>query len=213
MSSQYPSQPDKFYSKEVDVARLIRGLNADARSSGFPVRAPIPARGRIKCPAATELDDAVDAAPQGDCAKALRGSPPLAESGDARAQFDVGFLREQGWGAARDLAETIKWYRKAADHDSREEHLLGMAYLIAGVVLRDDAEGARWHPCSLDKARQLPSAPRRIVSPLNPRPSGSISETTKPAAGHGMAGSCVPLPCRLRRRRVCLAQVLAVTDV
>lgn len=31
-------------------------------------------------------------------AAALRGLSPLAEGGDARAQFDIGFMHARGWG-------------------------------------------------------------------------------------------------------------------
>ena len=71
--------------------------------------------GLIGPAAAAELDDAVAAARGGDYATALRRLSPLAEQGDARAQFDVGFMHAYGWGVPRNPAEAIAWYRKAAD--------------------------------------------------------------------------------------------------
>jgi TPR repeat protein len=80
--------------------------------------------------AATWLDDAVAAVHSGDYATALRGLSPLAEGGDARAQFDIGFMYAQGWGVAKDPAEAIKWYRKAANQGLQvAQHFLGMAYV------------------------------------------------------------------------------------
>jgi TPR repeat protein len=39
----------------------------------------------------------------------------LAEQGDAIAQFDLGFLYEQGKGVPQDYAEAVKWYWKSAE--------------------------------------------------------------------------------------------------
>ena len=95
--------------------------------------------------AAAELGDAVAAARSGDYATALRGLSPLAEGGDARAQFDIGFMHAQAWGVPKDPAEAIKWYRKAANQGLQvAQHFLGMAYWRGEGVQHDDAEAARW---------------------------------------------------------------------
>jgi V8-like Glu-specific endopeptidase len=95
--------------------------------------------------AAAELDDAVAAAHGGDYATALRRLSPLAEKGDARAQFDVGFMHAYGWGVQRNPAEAISWYRKAADQGLQvAQHFMGMAYVNGEGVRANDAEAARW---------------------------------------------------------------------
>ncbi|MCL2887556.1 MAG: sel1 repeat family protein [Betaproteobacteria bacterium] len=38
-----------------------------------------------------------------------------AERGDARAQYNLGFMYETGYGVTQDYAEAATWYRKAAD--------------------------------------------------------------------------------------------------
>src|SRR3981081_2194944 len=94
---------------------------------------------------AAELDDAVTAAHSGDYATALRRLNPLAEKGDARAQFDIGFMHAYGWGFQRNSAEAITWYRKAADQGLEvAQHFLGLAYVNGEGVRPDDAEAARW---------------------------------------------------------------------
>jgi V8-like Glu-specific endopeptidase len=94
---------------------------------------------------AAELDDAVAAAHSGEYATALRLLSPLAEKGDARAQFDIGFMHAYGWGFQRNPAEAITWYRKAADQGLPiAQHFLGLAYANAEGVRPDDAEAARW---------------------------------------------------------------------
>jgi uncharacterized protein len=94
---------------------------------------------------AAELDDAVAAAHRGDYATALGRLSPLAEKGDARAQFDLGFMHAYGWGVQRNPAEAITWYRKAADQGLPvAQHFLGLAYVNGEGVRPDDAEAARW---------------------------------------------------------------------
>ena len=78
---------------------------------------------------AAELDDAVAAAHGGDYATALRRLSPLADKGDARAQFDIGFMHAYGWGLPRNPAEAIAWYRKAAEQGHVEaQYYLAYAY-------------------------------------------------------------------------------------
>jgi uncharacterized protein len=94
---------------------------------------------------AAELDDAVAAARRGDYATALGRLSPLAEKGDARAQFDVGFMHAYGWGVQRSPAEAITWYREAADQGLQvAQHFIGIAYVNGEGVRPDDAEAARW---------------------------------------------------------------------
>jgi V8-like Glu-specific endopeptidase len=95
--------------------------------------------------AAAELDEAVAAARGGEYATALRRLSPLAEKGDARAQFDIGFMHAYGWGLQRNPAEALTWYRKAADQGlAVAQHFLGLAYVNGDCVRPDDAEAARW---------------------------------------------------------------------
>ena len=95
--------------------------------------------------AAAELDEAVAAAHGGDYATALRRLSPLGEKGDARAQFDLGFMHAYGWGVPRNPAEAIAWYRKAADQGLPvAQHFLGLAFVNGEGVPPDDAQAARW---------------------------------------------------------------------
>jgi V8-like Glu-specific endopeptidase len=94
---------------------------------------------------AAELDEAVAAAHSGDYATALRRLSVLAEKGDARARFDIGFMHAYGWGVPRNPAEAITWYRKAADQGlGVAQHFLGLAYVNGEGVRADEAEAARW---------------------------------------------------------------------
>jgi uncharacterized protein len=95
--------------------------------------------------AAAELDDAIAAVHRGEYATALRQLSPLADEGDARAQFDIGFMHAHGWGVPQNPAEAITWYRKAADQGLQiAQQFLGIAYLNGEGVRPDDTEAARW---------------------------------------------------------------------
>ncbi len=52
---------------------------------------------------------------RGDYATAIRKFRPLAEQGNAEAQFNLGGMYRQGRGVPQDDAEAMKWYRKAAE--------------------------------------------------------------------------------------------------
>jgi TPR repeat protein len=55
------------------------------------------------------------AAQKGDYAAALREWTPLAEQGDAVAQFNLGVMYQQGQGVSQDYQTALKWYALAAE--------------------------------------------------------------------------------------------------
>jgi TPR repeat protein len=62
-----------------------------------------------------DLRAATDAYAKGDYATALKLLQPLAEAGNAGAQYGLGVLYRNGKGVARDLGEAVSWYRKSAE--------------------------------------------------------------------------------------------------
>ncbi len=69
----------------------------------------------------------MDAYNRGDFAKALREWQPLAEGGDASAQFSLGLLYENGDGVPRDYSKAREWYEKAAAQgEVKAQFYLGM---------------------------------------------------------------------------------------
>jgi len=125
------------------------GRHLDRVASGRMINAAlvllILVLGLVAPATAAELDDAVAAAHSGDYAAALRRLSLLAEKGDARAQFDIGFMHAYGWGVQRDPAEAITWYRKAANQGLQiAQHFLGLAYVNGEGVRPDGAEAGRW---------------------------------------------------------------------
>ncbi|WP_447412430.1 tetratricopeptide repeat protein, partial [Clostridium perfringens] len=54
---------------------------------------------------------------------------PLADSGSARAQYDLGLLYDHGFGVPNDHAKAVEWYRKSAAQGYAQAELnLGVMY-------------------------------------------------------------------------------------
>ena len=81
----------------------------------------------LAAPAWADFKTGMDAYNREDFATALREWRPLAEQGDARAQFSFGLLYENGDGVPRDYAKARQWYEKAAAQgDAKAQLYLGM---------------------------------------------------------------------------------------
>ncbi len=82
-----------------------------------------------------------------NAAAALQELKPLAEQGDAEAQFKLGSLYYQGLGVPQDYPEAIKWLRRAADqrHVSAEV-VLGNIYAngFQGAIAKDLPQALMW---------------------------------------------------------------------
>ena len=102
--------------------------------------------------AAQDLQKGLAAAQAGDFATALQEWTPLAEAGDANAQYNLGVMYGRGDGVPQDYAEAVKWYRLAADqgHASAQSNL-GVMYGNGDGVPQDYAEAIRWYRLAADQ--------------------------------------------------------------
>ena len=92
------------------------------------------------------VEDALTAAKRGDYATALRLWRPLAEQGDAVAEYFLGFMYREGYGVPQDYAEAVKWFRMAAEQGIADaQNNLGDFYKEGWGVRQDDAEAAKWY--------------------------------------------------------------------
>jgi TPR repeat protein len=85
-------------------------------------------------------EDAMAVSARGDYATALRLLRPLADQGDAQAQYNLGVLYDNGQGVPQSNAEAMKWYRKAADQgEARDQNNLANRYarFVFRLVGRD----------------------------------------------------------------------------
>ena len=82
---------------------------------------------------------------RGDHAAALAAWLPLAEDGDAAAQYGVGVLLERGLGTPEDPAAAAAWYRRAAVQGVEAAQVnLGLMLVQGRGVPVDDAEAVAW---------------------------------------------------------------------
>jgi TPR repeat protein len=99
-----------------------------------------------------DFKSGLEAYERGDYAAALREWQPLAEKGDANAQYNLGLFYNQGQGVPKDLAQATAWYRKAAEQgNSNAEYNLAVMYSTGQGVPRDDGEAMKWYLKAAEK--------------------------------------------------------------
>lgn len=92
------------------------------------------------------LADALAAYEAGDYEKARSLWAPLADGGNAIAQYNLGLLYENGKGVAQDNAKAAELYRKAAEQGHASAQLnLGYLYDHGLGVTEDHALAAQWY--------------------------------------------------------------------
>jgi len=91
------------------------------------------------------FDEGIEAYTQADYPKAMAEFRPLAEQGDVRGQYFVGFLYHYGYGVKADQTEASKWFRLAGEQgDSRALYYLGKRYENGEGVERDAVAAQTW---------------------------------------------------------------------
>ena len=91
------------------------------------------------------LDEGLAALVKRDYAAAARELRPLAERGNAEAQYRIGLMYEFGRGYAVDKAQAIAWLRKAANQShAAAQQELGVLYATGDGVPKDDAQAVAW---------------------------------------------------------------------
>jgi len=99
--------------------------------------------------AAGPFEDAVMAYGRGDYATAMQLFRPLAEQGNAIAQFNLGVMYHDGKGVPQDYTEAMKWYRLAADQGGAgAQYNLALMYKDGESVPRDYVHAYMWFSLS-----------------------------------------------------------------
>ena len=128
----------------------------------------------LASPVRADFEEGMRAYKSGEYATALRELRPLAETGNANAQFNLGVMYGQGQGVAQDYDEAIRWFCMAADqgHSMAQfnldmnhwrEKCLGMEQdsLGADDTSRGQTVGARttgWNALSYNDIRAIQRA-------------------------------------------------------
>jgi TPR repeat protein len=91
------------------------------------------------------FEDGFVAFARGDYVGAIRIFQPLAEQGDARAAFYLGYMYDQGLGAGESSDQAARWFRKAAEQgDAVAQAALGYMYFSGNGVPQNYAEAMKW---------------------------------------------------------------------
>ncbi len=89
---------------------------------------------------------------KGDYQTAYNEWLPLAELGDAEAQYNIGVLFDEGAGVDQDLALAADWYRRAGEQGFLDAQTnLGMMYYHGQGVDHDLQEAAKWFRMAADQ--------------------------------------------------------------
>jgi uncharacterized protein len=92
---------------------------------------------------ANALDDAVTAMRSGDFAEAYCIMRPLAEEGDADAQYNIGWMYMNGYGLRVNDNLALEWWQKAADQGHSDASFsIGMLYSLGDGEISSDPDKA-----------------------------------------------------------------------
>ena len=92
-----------------------------------------------------DFGDGLDAYNAGNHKTALQEWLALAEEGDMRAQYNVGWMNAYGIGTLQDYEQAVNWYRKSGGQGFLHAQFnLGNMYLRGDGVEKDDALAFSW---------------------------------------------------------------------
>ena len=91
------------------------------------------------------MDEGIDALKRNDFARAAKELRPLAEKGNAEAQYRVGLMYEYGKGFPQDKVQAVSWLRKSATQGHIQAQVEIAVILATGDgVPQDDKQAVDW---------------------------------------------------------------------
>lgn len=110
----------------------------------------------LAAPAWADFQAGVDAHDREDYATALQEWQPLADQGDAQAQYQVGMLYHKGRGVPQDDVQARKWYGKAAAQgQTKAQFSLGTLYFNGEGGRKDYQQALRWFRLAANQGMAL----------------------------------------------------------
>ena len=80
----------------------------------------------------------------------------VAKQGNAKAQYNLGVMYENGRGVRQDYIQAVQWYRKAAEQGiAQAQYNLGLMYAKGEGVRRDHKIAKEWFGKACDNGLQL----------------------------------------------------------
>ena len=102
--------------------------------------------------AAGPLEDGRDSYREKEYAKAAQLWRPLAESGDATAQYFLGSLFAEGKGVPQNDATAFQWFLRAANQGNADaQYDVGASFAAGTGVNQSDAQAAKWFRRAADQ--------------------------------------------------------------
>ncbi|MFZ5523644.1 MAG: sel1 repeat family protein [Pseudomonadota bacterium] len=113
---------------------------------------------------AAAYQQGIDAYAKGDFAVALKKLQPIAEQGNADAQFRLGLMYDLGNGVAQDDKQAVAWWSKAAEQGQAEaqEHL-GLNYAKGKGVERDWVQADKWFGIAAASGKESAIKNQKVV--------------------------------------------------
>ena len=100
----------------------------------------------ISLPTWATLNDGVQAYQAGDFKTAHKEWLPLANQGDASAQYNLGQMYSHGNGVLKDYKQAVAWFKKAANQGLADaQYNLGVMYENGYGVLKDYKQAVTWY--------------------------------------------------------------------
>jgi len=94
---------------------------------------------------AGDLENGVKAYQEGNYVQAIELLRPLADQGNAGAQYNLGMMYDKGKGITQDYKEAVKWYRLAAEQGyATAQNNLGVMYVMGKGVTQDYVRARMW---------------------------------------------------------------------
>ena len=100
----------------------------------------------------SDYQDGYDAYKRGNYPTALKKLRPLAERGNPKAQFRLGWMYGHGEGVIQNDEEAVEWYQKAAQQDHViAQFNLGTRYATGKGVIQAEEEAVKWHEKAIEQ--------------------------------------------------------------
>jgi TPR repeat protein len=100
----------------------------------------------LDTPVSAGYDEAWLAYLNQDYEAALKELKPLAEQGDARSQYAIGWMYRNGEGVAQDYKAASNWYRLAAEQGHAEaQKSLGLMYQFGEGIAPNYQSATKWY--------------------------------------------------------------------
>ena len=109
--------------------------------------------------------DGVAAYARQDYVTAAKLMRVAAVQGNAKAQYNLGLMYDNGQGVTRDYKEAVKWYRLSADQgDADAQFRLGFMYEVGQGVTQDYVRAHMWLNISASSGDKTARSNRDIVA-------------------------------------------------